>query len=55
MGEWKNNAQECLDRLCDKLLGKDYYIVDPIGRNQANEILTQDIVDLYQRYFKKEK
>jgi hypothetical protein len=45
----KNNAQRCLNRLCDELLGVDYYISDPVGRNQANRIITEDIIRLYRR------
>jgi hypothetical protein len=44
---WKSNAQECFNKLCDELLGKDYYIGSPVSGNQANEIITQDIIDLY--------
>jgi hypothetical protein len=51
----KNNAQDCLYKLCDELLGKDYYIVDPVGANQANEIITEDIIRLYNRKTIREK
>jgi glycine/serine hydroxymethyltransferase len=47
MTEWKSNAQKCLHKLCNELLGEDYYIVDPVSGNQANEIVTQDIIKLY--------
>lgn len=50
-----NNAQACLNRLCDELLGKDYYIVSPLSGNQANEIITQDIIDKYRHKSLKEK
>lgn len=43
----ENNAQQCLNILCDELLGKDYYIVSSMGGNQANEIITDDIIRLY--------
>lgn len=42
-----NNAQKCLDKLCKELLGNDYYIVDPVGVNQANEIITNEIIRRY--------
>ena len=42
-----NNAQECLNRLCTELLGEDYYISKPVSVNQANSIITEDIIRLY--------
>jgi hypothetical protein len=45
--EFKSNAQECLYKLKDEILGKDWYIVDPVGGNQANEIITQKIIEMY--------
>jgi hypothetical protein len=51
----KNNAQDCIYKLCDELLGKDYYIVDPVGANQANEIITERIIELYKKKTLKEK
>jgi hypothetical protein len=50
-----DNAQECLNKLCNELLGKDYYIVDPVGGAQANEIITDDIIRLYKKKTLKEK
>ncbi len=47
--EYKSNAQECICKLCDELLGKDYYIVDSMGGNQANEIIVEDIIRLYKK------
>jgi hypothetical protein len=47
MVEWKSNAQECLHRLCEELLGEDYYIVSPVGGNQANIIITKEILERY--------
>lgn len=41
------NAQECLNLLCKELLGKDYYIVDPVNQYQANEIITNNIIRSY--------
>ena len=41
------NAQDCLNKLREELLGKDYYIVSPVGGNQANEIITEDIIEKY--------
>lgn len=42
-------AQEGLDMLCDFILGKDYYIVDPISNRQANVLIVLDIVNKYIR------
>lgn len=42
-------AQEGLDMLCDFILGKDYYIVDPISNRQANVLIVLDIVNKYFR------
>lgn len=47
MSEWKSNAQECLDRLQIELLGESWYIVGPVNGNQANEIITDEIIKLY--------
>ena len=44
-----DNAQTCLNKLCDELLGKDYYIASPVGGAQANEIITDDIIRLYKK------
>lgn len=43
----KSNAQECLDKIKDTILGKDWYIVDPVSGNQGNEILTNEIISSY--------
>lgn len=45
----KNNAQECLDKLRDEILGEDYYIADPVGWNQGNEIITEDILNEFKK------
>lgn len=49
-----DNAQTCLNKLCDELLGKDYYIASPVGQAQANEIITDEIIDLYKKRTLKE-
>lgn len=43
-GEKMNNAQSCLNRIINELLGEDYYIVSSVGGNQANEIITEEII-----------
>lgn len=38
---------DCISELCDHLLGKDYFIPDPVSPEQAAEIITQDIINAY--------
>lgn len=45
----KSNAQDCLNLLVDKILGKDWYIVDSMGGNQANEIIVDNIIHKYEK------
>ncbi|MNI40269.1 hypothetical protein D3C73_944850 [compost metagenome] len=45
-----SNAQECLDTLCKAILGESYYIESPVGGNQANTIVTQDILHRLKLY-----
>ena len=45
----KDNAQECLDRLTDELLGGNYTIVSPVGGNQARKIITNEIIKKYKK------
>ncbi len=40
-------AQDALNELCEYLLGKDYYIVDPLGNAQVNAIIVDDIEAKY--------
>lgn len=44
-----DNTQACFDRLTDELLGKDFYIVDPLGGNQARQYITREIIKKYGR------
>lgn len=37
------------------LLGEDWYISDPIGRTQINEIALYEILNKYSKRYKKEK
>ena len=57
-------AQDALNKLVDHLLGRDWYIADPVGVEQANEIIVdqickrypavdEDPVDMYRRRHKK--
>ena len=36
------------------LLGEDWYVVDPLGREQINEIALAEILSIYSKRFKKE-
>lgn len=38
----------------DYLLGEDWYVVDPLGREQINEIALGEILSKYSKRFKKE-
>ena len=39
----------------DYLLGEDWYVVDPIGQTQVNEIALHEILEKYSRRYKKER
>lgn len=41
------SADEALQLLCDELLGRDYYIADPVNGKQANAIIALDILKRY--------
>lgn len=36
------------------LLGKNWYVVDPLGKNQINEIALYEILEKYSKRYKKE-
>ena len=38
----------------DYLLGEDWYVVDPLGQTQVNEIALAEILSKYSKRFKKE-
>lgn len=40
-------AQEAVNKLCDHLLGDDWYIVDPVCNIQANAIIVDEIISRY--------
>lgn len=40
--------EEGFDLLCDYFLGDNYYIADPVSQNQANAIMTDDIIRFYE-------
>ena len=39
----------------DYLLGEDWYVVDPLGQTQINEIALFEILEKYSKRFKREK
>ena len=42
-------AQEALNKICSHLLGKNWYIIDPICNLQANDIIYEEICRKYPR------
>ena len=36
------------------LLGEDWYVVDPLGHDQINQIALEEILDKYSKRFRKE-
>ncbi len=41
--DYKSNAQDCLYKLKDDILGEDWYIVDPVSGNEGNKIIAIEI------------
>lgn len=41
--------------IIDYLLGKDWYVVDPLGQEQINEIALEEILEKYSKEYRKEK
>lgn len=37
------------------LLGEDWYVVDPLGRTQINEIALYEILEKYSKRYRKER
>ena len=40
--------------IIDYLLGEDWYVVDPLGQTQINEIALYEILEKYSRRYRKE-
>ena len=40
--------------IIDYLLGKDWYVVDPLGQAQINEIALYEILEKYSKRYRKE-
>jgi len=45
--EYKESADRSISKLKDEILGKDYYIVDPVNGSQANCIIVSEVIDKY--------
>lgn len=41
------NAQKAVNLLCTHLLGEDWYIVDPVRNEEANDIIVEAIMKMY--------
>ncbi len=41
--------------IIDYLLGEDWYVVDPIGQTQVNEIALYEILEKYSKRYRREK
>ena len=47
--------REFVDFAKEYLLGENWYVVDPLGQQQINEIALYDILKKYSKKFKKEE
>ena len=41
--------------IIDYLLGEDWYVVDPLGQTQINEIALYEILEKYSKRYRREK
>ena len=46
---------EFRDFIIDYLLGNDWYVVDPLGQTQVNEIALYDILNKYSKRYRMER
>lgn len=46
---------EFRDFIIDYLLGSDWYVVDPLGQTQINEIALYDILNKYSKRYRTER
>ena len=46
--------KKALEFLTDYLLGENWYVADPLGHNQVNQIALEEILDKYSKKFRKE-
>ena len=45
---------EFIDFIITYLLGENWYVVDPLGHNQINQIVLEEILYTYSKKFRKE-
>lgn len=46
---------EFRDFIIQYLLGEDWYVIDPLGQTQVNEIALYQILETYSKTYRKEK
>lgn len=46
--------EEFITFITEYLLGEDWYVVDPLGHNQINQIALEEILNKYSKKFRKE-
>ena len=46
--------REFIDFIITYLLGKNWYVADPLGHDQINQIALEDILYIYSKKFRKE-
>lgn len=46
--------REFANFIIEYLLGKDWYVADPLGHNQVNQVALEEILDKYSKKFRKE-
>lgn len=47
-------AEEFITFIIKYLLGDDWYVADPLGHNQVNQVALEEILYMYSKKFKKE-
>ena len=47
-------AQQAINILCDYLLGEDWYIAMPMGVEQVNACIVEQILDKYSKQWRKD-
>lgn len=46
--------EEFITFIINYLLGEDWYVTDPLGHNQVNQIALEEILNKYSKKFRKE-
>ena len=46
--------REFVDFIITYLLGEDWYVADPLGHDQINQVALEEILDKYSKDFRKE-